>query len=160
MKSRQDGLDVCSLIYVSRSRLSPPDDIGEMSDLVATSQGRNAALGVTGALIYTQRHFAQLLEGPADAVDELMASITRDARHEHVRVVDRTVEKGRRFPGWSLAYWGSATFVDHLITALLPGPDFAIDQAAALARLYQAMVEFALQSEGGPPIGRSPSPHG
>ncbi len=158
MKSRQDGLVVSSLMYVSRSRLSPRDHIVALSELVTTSQARNAALGITGALIFTQRHFAQLIEGPPAALDSLMESIARDVRHEHIRIVNTAIDKGRRFPRWSLAYWGSATFVDRLITPLLPGPDYAADQATALNRLDQAMVQFALQSGGGPPIGRPQHP--
>lgn len=155
MNADPDGSDVASLLYVSKSRLCPPNDINEIIELVATSRRRHAALGVTGALILTQRHFAQFLEGRASAIDELMLSIARDVRHEQMRVVDVTTDRRRRLPSWSLAYWGSATFVDNLIAPLLLAPLRPED--LAVARLHHAILQFALKSEGGLPIGHWPS---
>jgi hypothetical protein len=76
-----------SLLYVSRSLIAPTDREAIVADIVTVSHSRNASVGVTGALISTEAAFAQILEGPAAAVDELMLRIRRDSRHTDVAVV-------------------------------------------------------------------------
>lgn len=132
---------VISLLYISRSRLSPADAEAGVEAIVATSQGRNRTLHVTGALIFSGRHFAQLLEGQPAAVETLMESIRRDSRHDQVEVVDVLTGVDRQFPAWSLAYRGSASFVDGLITSLRE-PSTIEERASDLHRLRVAMRQF------------------
>ena len=126
-----------SLLYVSR-RLATARDV---KDIVAASHVRHAALNVTGALIASRNHFAQILEGPWAGVDELMISICRDPRHENVDVLLFEAIEKRRFPDWALAYSGASEFIDGLIKAVanrrtpLPEPHH-------LRRLVCAMEEF------------------
>jgi Sensors of blue-light using FAD len=130
-----------SLLYVSKTLLEFPAGEAEVANIVATAVSRNATLGVTGALISTGTHFAQVLEGERAAVDELMASIGADPRHMRVKTI-RTTEEERRFGGWSMAYAGNAGFVDRHITPLFsplpPG-----DTAHLALRLIALMDEFA-----------------
>ncbi len=51
-----------SLLYVSTSLLPARDEQRFVSDIVAVARARNAALGVTGALVLGRGHFAQILE--------------------------------------------------------------------------------------------------
>ena len=51
------------LLYVSESCLSWPEDAHQVDEIVTVSRGRNEQLSLTGALIYTRTHFAQVLEG-------------------------------------------------------------------------------------------------
>jgi hypothetical protein len=131
-----------SLLYVSEATHSLPGGGDPVEAIVEVALSRNAALDVTGALIFTGNHFAQVLEGPPAAVAELMVSISRDERHGHVDVVETASIAERRFPDWSLAYAGPSVFVDRHIAPLLQGPTGreASDRAARLIRL---MREFA-----------------
>ncbi|MGN6357210.1 MAG: BLUF domain-containing protein [Novosphingobium sp.] len=100
-------------LYTSRSLMT--DYVKELGPLVEVSRRRNAALEVTGALIFTGSHFAQYLEGPAEAVAAIRASIERDPRHAEIRTA-RTEPCGeRRFGGWTLAYANHAEPFDRLI---------------------------------------------
>jgi hypothetical protein len=108
-----------SLLYVSKSNLTLPEEAGEVLAIVATARRRNAELGVTGALVFTESRFAQVLEGDEEAIDALMLSILKDRRHEQVTVVDRTEVAMRRFPQWSMAYSGPSLYVDRHIKPLL-----------------------------------------
>ena len=58
------------LIYKSRSALEgTASDVERSFDaILETSRRRNAADGLTGALIFTRLLFVQALEGPADVV--------------------------------------------------------------------------------------------
>lgn len=110
---------ITSLLYVSVSTLKLPDEAGEVDDLVGVARSRNAALDVTGALIFTETHFAQILEGAAAAVEELMVSIRADRRHRAVNTVSVIETPQRRFAGWSMAYSGPSFYLDRHVAPLL-----------------------------------------
>jgi hypothetical protein len=134
---------VTSLLYVSRSTLLMPDQIGEIDAIVEVARSRNAALDVTGALVFTRLHFAQILEGSAAAVDELMRSIEADPRHTDVDVVDVRDSSGRHFAGWSLAYTGFSTRIDQPISEIADRRSDA-GLEAKTRRLRRLMVELAI----------------
>lgn len=147
-----------SLIYVSRSLIVRSEEVRQIDAIVAGSIERNAQLGVRGALLFTERHFAQLLEGPEQAVDELMASIERDSRHERVTVIERKPIDGYRFPDWGLAYWGSASYMDLKIAGVLDKRNSA-PLAHQTIQIYDLMRLLAQESRDGKgPVGRR-SPH-
>ena len=101
---------VYSLLYVSKTLLELPAAEAEVAKIVEVANSRNGKLGVTGALVSSGSHFAQVLEGDQQAGEELMRSINDGARHMRIRII-RTAEEPRRFPGWSMAYSGFASFV-------------------------------------------------
>jgi hypothetical protein len=111
-----------SLLYVSRSLIAPTDREAIVADIVTVSHSRNASVGVTGALISTEAAFAQILEGPAAAVDELMLRIRRDSRHTDVAVVLVEEVAHRRFPDWAMAYRGAVAYLRGDIQPLLEHP--------------------------------------
>jgi hypothetical protein len=123
-----------SLLYVSKSLLVAPGAETEVASIVTHAVGRNAKLDVTGALISTGSYFAQLLEGPEEAVTLLMRDINEDPRHMRVKTI-RTLEEPRRFTGWSMAYSGNASLVERHI-----GPLFSSLPAGDSAHLAQRLV--------------------
>jgi hypothetical protein len=144
---------ISSLLYVSYSLLILPAGLVELDVLVEKSRLRNSHLGVTGALIFTEKQFAQCLEGPRAAIDELMVSINSDSRHRAVKVVKNANQVPRRFVSWSLAYRGTATFVDGLIDAARLDAPADDSSAMALHRLEDAIYQFAIRG-GGRTLGR------
>lgn len=106
-----------TVVYTSRS--SSPMPPYEVEQLVQASRIRNRACGLTGLLVWSERGFAQCLEGPQDAVDERSATIFADARHRDVRVLlDAAIDR-REFPNWSMGYASIYDGGDRL-TALEP----------------------------------------
>jgi hypothetical protein len=118
-------LSAYSLLYVSRSLVH--DDTAEVAiaDIVTVSRRRNVDLGVCGALLFTGRKFAQVLEGPRVGVEELMASIVADGRHTDIITIQEGDIDRTRFSKWALAYCGPSAFVGRIV-------DQALDDAAAL----------------------------
>jgi hypothetical protein len=109
--------DLHQVFYISRSNAAP----GEVEQIVQGARRQNARCGVTGSLLFTGGHFAQLLEGSADALERTMAIITADTRHDGVkRLVDAGITQ-RRFAGWDMAF-AEAPGVDDLIQQLLALP--------------------------------------
>ena len=90
------------LVYVSRVAAH----LTEMNvqRIQWSSQVRNRRLDLTGMLVFTGRHFAQVLEGREEALRELMASVRRDARHSDLKVVVEQPITQRRFDGWAMGY--------------------------------------------------------
>ncbi len=68
-------------------------------DIVKHCVGKNFRRGITSALIFTDHHFVQYLEGPGEAIDALMEDIKVDIRHKNVQVMqsgernDRMLDK-------------------------------------------------------------------
>lgn len=81
----------------------------ELAKIVSLSTSYNASADISGALIYTGQHFAQVLEGRLAVLDTLMLRI-KDVRHAEVRVLRREPLSVRRFSSWSLAYAGIASY--------------------------------------------------
>lgn len=115
-----------SLIYISR-RTSPSGELGaEVDDIVTVARSRNRQLGVTGALIATPSHFAQVLEGSEAALQELMGSILRDKRHFITDILDLKPGPDRQFAGWWLAYHGDSHLVSAMLAEAISVPDFEL----------------------------------
>ena len=90
------------LMYASRmaKTCSPAD----LQDILEVSRKNNAAMGVTGALLYSVRGFLQCMEGAPEPVNELYRRIVRDPRNESVSLISYTRTGQRCFPKWSMAY--------------------------------------------------------
>jgi hypothetical protein len=77
------------------------DDLQELLDHARLS---NAAKGITGALVYAEGIFLQILEGDRVGVQDLMAKIQQDVRHENVCVLRECEVPTASFGSWNMAY--------------------------------------------------------
>lgn len=135
---------ICSLLYVSIQAFAAAERERTISHIVAISRRRNARFGVSGVLVATERHFAQVIEGEPDTVDPLMAAIRCDVRHHHVTVLRAENAAKRRFGHWSLAYRGRAEYLDHYVAPLI-APHVA--SARDALRLIELMERVAIDTE-------------
>jgi len=99
-----------ALIYVSRSNSNVHDSSASeiIRSILAQSRAKNARLGVTGALLFSEGYFCQVLEGERAAIEEIFNAIESDPRHRDVTLLTFRPSAPRRFPDWSMAYAGSA----------------------------------------------------
>lgn len=71
--------------------------------IVSKAQRMNSAHAISGVLVWGGGMFFQWLEGPPDAIHQLMDLIRRDPRHERLVILDETEEvRERMFPDWSM----------------------------------------------------------
>lgn len=77
----------------------PPTTVGSIT---SRARARNLERGITGLLVFDGQRFCQHLEGPRDAVDELMAQIAKDPRHTDIRVVHAAPLPVRRYTGFGM----------------------------------------------------------
>jgi hypothetical protein len=108
-----------SILYVSRPAFSLMNSEQALDGIVQHARDRNSAAGVTGALVATTNHFAQLLEGRSAHLDELMNRIEGDQRHVDVTILRVDAISKRRLPDWSMAYAGPSAYVSRQIEPLV-----------------------------------------
>jgi hypothetical protein len=90
------------LLYISA--ISPQTSPTDIAAIVSTAQLRNRRRDLTGLLIASRTHFAQVLEGRGEAIDELLRRVVQDPRHIGVRIQSREAVKLRRFDRWSMEF--------------------------------------------------------
>ena len=131
------------LLYVSKSKIKVADVHAVVSHIVAKSKDWNIDHNLTGALIFTGTHFAQVLEGSQKDIDDVMVMIKNDPRHEEVSVINRSPISGRQFPNWAMAYQGPSRFVSRHVTRLLHATS-GLEQQRATDWLIQLAHEFVI----------------
>lgn len=90
------------IVYASESTFPMQSD--DLRQLLEHARRRNGERGISGALVYTDGTFLQILEGEHDALKALMARIAADVRHEHVAILREGDVATARFSGWKMAY--------------------------------------------------------
>ncbi len=99
------------VLYCSRNVIpgSPDAVAADIRAILAASRRNNARAGVTGGLLFSEGCFAQVLEGPMEAVEATFERIQCDPRHAEVTVLRVGPIPARDFPGWSMGFAGPAT---------------------------------------------------
>lgn len=88
------------LVYASRQAVE--FDGLRLVSLLYTARDRNAALGITGVLLYSNGLFVQCLEGPPGNVDAIYAKICQDPRHQELVVLQSIDTDERHFRSWMM----------------------------------------------------------
>ena len=103
-------LDLHRLVYYSKNTIMGlAEEVRSAVDqILATSQRNNAAVGVTGALMFTDGLFAQVLEGKRAAIESVFERIQLDERHGEVRLLSFGPADARVFSAWAMAFVGQA----------------------------------------------------
>lgn len=131
------------LIYISESQFRQSEALTRVADIVTGSLVNNVQFNLTGALFFTGTHFAQILEGLKDPLDNLMKSINKDARHTNIILVEQVPISERRFPDWSMAYYGPSNFISQHVLEVLHG-QAGSDQRRAMDRLMDLAHELSV----------------
>ena len=129
-----------SILYVSRREQGAGTAHDCTHDIVVAAKVKNAGLDVTGALVATPTHFAQVLEGPETSLQMLMASIQRDPRHSDMAMAPMAIQPRREFTRWSLAYCGESSYVSGLVDVEIGGNAFDAERNAAALRSLMLML--------------------
>ncbi len=95
-------MSIKQLVYISRSiRLMKSD---ELLPLLDEARQRNKACDITGMLLYKDRSFLQLLEGPENTITEIFSSICADSRHINLKTIIDIPVSQRSFSRWSMGF--------------------------------------------------------
>ena len=126
--------DLIWLVYRSDAVGLRPER--NLEDIVAVSVWKNARRRITGALGHCAGRYVQLLEGPREAVDALMAELEADTRHASLVVLGSGPAHARLVPGWTMARADLAGLHEP-IAELLDRENPGAEIAARLALLVQ-----------------------
>ena len=80
----------------------------QIEDILSVARARNESLGITGALMFNEGRFIQILEGREVDVKAVFESIRRDPRHSDVDILSIVPWGKRRFESWSMAFVGTS----------------------------------------------------
>jgi hypothetical protein len=137
------------LTYFSRNRLdrfnAPISD--RVSEILAVSAVNNRRDNVTGALVYDNKWFAQVLEGAENVVAATFERILRDQRHSDISLVAMARVAQREFPNCAMTAVGHCPENTDIFRRYTENRHFdpQLMPAARIAELIEAVV-FA--SEG------------
>ncbi len=90
------------LVYISSTRQLLTGD--EIARILTQSRSNNAAVGVTGILLYKGGNVLQVLEGEKDSVQQTFDRIEKDPRHFGVVILYEKELAAPDFPEWSMAF--------------------------------------------------------
>jgi hypothetical protein len=90
------------IIYASEVSLDTGEALRELRAIHHASVTNNTENGVTGALLFSDMYFLQVLEGDDDAVRETVARILQDDRHRNMSVLASDAIDERAFGQWSM----------------------------------------------------------
>ena len=84
------------------SRFSEELSAAGLAELEAQCVRNNRTRGLTGVLMAGGGLFFQLLEGEPEAVDAVLADISRDPRHSDLLLLSEETAEHRLFPDWAM----------------------------------------------------------
>lgn len=76
----------------------------QLNELLTKSRQKNERLQITGMLLYDKGTFLQVIEGPDDAIRNLIYDIQHDPRHQLMIVLTERKIRQRDFSQWSMAF--------------------------------------------------------
>jgi hypothetical protein len=90
---------------------------------------RNLRLEITGALIFENNQFGQVIEGPEDVIDSLWEKIQKDDRHKNIRLIERKSICSRSFQKWTMVFQGDKELFRGLpeVSGAIEEVDFPVD---------------------------------
>lgn len=136
------------LVYYSRNAITGDAEAvaSEITAILAKSQTNNQRVGVTGALMFNAGCFAQVLEGPQSAVEEVFERIQQDERHGDVSLLAFDPAPERAFENWSMGFVGSS--VDEAARYSALAQDSGFDPARMTGEaLFETLHRLALEEE-------------
>ena len=145
------------LVYLSRA--THYVDRAELFSVAEDSAQRNRKNGITGALIYCNGYFLQVLEGPSDIVTALYNKIGHDARHCDVVLIRQTFDFERLFPDWNMAALHEQHMMPELVTRAVEFVNMAATAADPTltpeARDLLAEIRASLATETQPRVEKA-----
>lgn len=125
------------LAYTSQATV--PFNKRALLDLLHDARAFNSLDQISGLLMHSQGHFLQILEGEPEAIDDLLARLSRDPRHSTPKIILDGPAGSRLFSQWSM---GCADFDDPALS-LLPGIRTDLADPAVIEDLISRLPEIS-----------------
>lgn len=83
-------------------------------NILQVSWRHNHNSDISGILIYDDKHFVQLLQGPINTVDTLYEKISRDIRHHSIELIGTELLARKDVNGWGMGFIDDREIVENL----------------------------------------------
>ena len=97
-------MNIYYLIYLSAASEKFGMDEEELDKILVSARQNNREMGITGALLYIDGDFIQMLEGEEEQVKKLFTKISKDSRHGAILRVSEGRRSSRLFSDWYMGY--------------------------------------------------------
>jgi hypothetical protein len=100
-------------------------------NMLTEARAKNAAMHITGHLLYTKEVFVQCIEGPPESIESLWQSLLKDIRHHDIELLARGPIDARKFNDWSMAFSSYPSLNRYNMPGFFPVDESGMTQAAA-----------------------------
>jgi hypothetical protein len=107
------------LSYISTAVAAHDEAMRQLREICFRSGDRNARVGISSIATVHRGRFAQVLEGPEDAVRAVLRRILGDPRHHSLTVLADGPLVERRYSGWSMDYRDPKAFITDQLDDIL-----------------------------------------
>ncbi|MBC7924415.1 MAG: BLUF domain-containing protein [Bryobacteraceae bacterium] len=90
------------IVYLSHATSSL--DSLELTSILQTARQANQQRKITGMLLYRDRRFLQVLEGPPEDLRDLLTRLAKDGRHGELQVLLQETIQSRVLGQWSMGF--------------------------------------------------------
>ena len=139
------------LIYISEPCFDRAcgSTMAQLNSIMASSKRRNQAASVTGALIYDEASFLQILEGDRRVIWQTFSRIADDERHAGCLLVEMVEVAERLFGNWWMGLatrneTTAAVFEPYLVNGSLQADMMS---GADILRLARALARLGLKRD-------------
>lgn len=96
-------MNIHQLVYISKATTLFSE--GELLTILSSARKKNQNEQVTGLLLYKDKSFIQLLEGPKEAVAKIFSTVEMDPRHYRINTFIANEKVNERcFPDWNMGF--------------------------------------------------------
>ena len=112
---------VTRLIYFSENLVDPTRGsvLSQLSEILSASNRNNKAFDITGALIFDEQWFLQVLEGEREKVWRTLNRIENDERHSNVVIIEAGIVPSRLFGNWWMGLAKRDKVTEHIFAPFL-----------------------------------------
>ena len=147
---------VTRLTYYSQNHIDPTAGsiIRTLNSILGASDRNNQRAGLTGALIFDEQWFLQVLEGEREAVWRTFERISNDERHDNAIVAEVIEADARIFGNWWMGLATRNAKTEHLFAPFTKSGrlDPTSMSAGQILTLIAGVSRLGLSRELAPPI--------
>lgn len=139
-------MSLVTLVFFSQHNNDRDALYRNVNEIVLSAAQKNEEKEITGALIFDERHYVQVLEGELDVVWSTFLKVRRDERHSNVGFVEMEAVPERYFANWRLGVTARDRRTDLIFAPYLrggrfePGSMTGIELVSLLVDLRKSLV--------------------
>lgn len=129
------------IVYVSEATGSVGSGLMPLIDIIGVSEQNNRRDHLTGVLMRHDGRFLQILEGARADLNRVMARVSKDRRHDNLRILSDQPILERLFPAWAMGRLEATPEVEAFLATDMTQADVPAEVDRLLAGLVQTKAD-------------------